>query len=80
MDFEACRRRFDHLRRRTNQLELRAQLDRHVAHGRPIRGGGRPERGIEQGKAVERDLRPEDLEGGFLIGNIVRGLIPATLA
>jgi para-aminobenzoate synthetase / 4-amino-4-deoxychorismate lyase len=32
---------------------------------------------IEQGKAVEADLRPEDLGENFFIGNSVRGLIPA---
>ena len=34
---------------------------------------------IEQGKAVEADLRPEDLAGGFMLGNSLRGLIPAKL-
>jgi len=34
---------------------------------------------IEQGKAQEADLRPEDLAGGFLLGNSLRGLIPAEL-
>jgi para-aminobenzoate synthetase/4-amino-4-deoxychorismate lyase len=37
------------------------------------------ERLIEEGRAVEADLRPEDLAGGFLIGNAVRGLIRARL-
>jgi para-aminobenzoate synthetase / 4-amino-4-deoxychorismate lyase len=32
---------------------------------------------IEEGKAIEADLRREDLEGGFYIGNAVRGLIRA---
>ena len=32
---------------------------------------------LEQGKAVEGDLRPADLAGGFLLGNAVRGLVPA---
>jgi para-aminobenzoate synthetase/4-amino-4-deoxychorismate lyase len=32
---------------------------------------------IESGNAVESDLRPEDLAGGFLLGNSVRGLFPA---
>ena len=35
---------------------------------------------IEEGKAEEGDLTPDDLKGGFYIGNIVRGLIPAKLA
>ena len=34
---------------------------------------------IEQGKAVEADLRPEDLADGFLLGNSLRGLVPAKL-
>ena len=35
---------------------------------------------LEEGKAEEAELRPADLEGGFYVGNIVRGLIPAKLA
>lgn len=35
---------------------------------------------IEEGKAEEAELTPADLEGGFYVGNIVRGLIPAKLA
>jgi len=35
---------------------------------------------IEEGRAEEADLTPGDLPGGFYIGNIVRGLIPARLA
>ena len=35
---------------------------------------------IEEGRAEEADLRAEDLEGGFFVGNAVRGLIAATLA
>lgn len=35
---------------------------------------------IEEGKAEEGELKPDDLKGGFYIGNIVRGLIPAKLA
>lgn len=34
---------------------------------------------IETGRAQEADLRIEDLEGGFFIGNALRGLIPARL-
>jgi para-aminobenzoate synthetase/4-amino-4-deoxychorismate lyase len=34
---------------------------------------------IEEGSAVEGDLRPDDLVGGFFIGNALRGLIPARL-
>ena len=32
---------------------------------------------IDEGKAEEAELTPADLEGGFFVGNIVRGLIPA---
>lgn len=35
---------------------------------------------IEQGKARESKLRIEDLQGGFLLGNSLRGLIRARLA
>ena len=35
---------------------------------------------IEEGKAEEGELTPADLEHGFYVGNIVRGLIPAKLA
>ena len=35
---------------------------------------------LEEGKAEEAELTPADLETGFFIGNIVRGLIPAKLA
>ncbi|MCT2399236.1 aminodeoxychorismate synthase component I [Novosphingobium mangrovi (ex Huang et al. 2023)] len=34
---------------------------------------------IEEGRAVEAELTLEDLAGGFLIGNALRGLIPARL-
>ncbi len=34
---------------------------------------------IEEGQAEEAELTPADLEGGFYIGNVVRGLIPAKL-
>ncbi|RJF94210.1 aminodeoxychorismate synthase component I [Sphingomonas cavernae] len=34
---------------------------------------------IEEGRAVEADLTPADLGGGFFIGNAVRGLLPARL-
>jgi len=34
---------------------------------------------IERGEAVEGDIRLEDLQNGFLLGNSVRGLIPARL-
>jgi para-aminobenzoate synthetase / 4-amino-4-deoxychorismate lyase len=34
---------------------------------------------IEEGKAIESDLRREDLEDGFYIGNAVRGLIRAVI-
>ena len=35
---------------------------------------------IAEGRAEEADLRAEDLEGGFFVGNAVRGLVAATLA
>jgi para-aminobenzoate synthetase/4-amino-4-deoxychorismate lyase len=35
---------------------------------------------IEEGKAEEAELTPADLDQGFYIGNVVRGLIPARLA
>jgi para-aminobenzoate synthetase / 4-amino-4-deoxychorismate lyase len=35
---------------------------------------------IDSGKAIEADLRPEDLQAGFLLGNSVRGLFAARLA
>lgn len=35
---------------------------------------------IDSGRAEEAELRLEDLEQGFLIGNALRGLIPARLA
>ncbi len=34
---------------------------------------------IEEGTAVEAELRLDDLENGFLIGNALRGLMPARL-
>ena len=34
---------------------------------------------IESGRAVEADLRPDDLVGGFFLGNSLRGLLPAKL-
>ena len=35
---------------------------------------------LDTGRAVERDLVPDDLAGGFLIGNALRGLCPAIVA
>jgi len=35
---------------------------------------------LEQGKAIEADISRADLADGFLIGNAVRGLIPAILS
>ncbi|MDV3458552.1 aminodeoxychorismate synthase component I [Sphingomonas sp. HF-S4] len=32
---------------------------------------------IDSGQAVEHDLRPDDLAGGFLLGNALRGLVAA---
>ena len=37
------------------------------------------ERLIEEGRALEADLREDDLRGGFLIGNSLRGLVGAQL-
>lgn len=34
---------------------------------------------LDEGRAVEGDLQPDDLAGGFLLGNAVRGLVPARL-
>ena len=34
---------------------------------------------LDDGKAVEGDLHVEDIKAGFLIGNMVRGLMPARL-
>ena len=34
---------------------------------------------LEEGRAEEADLRAEDLEGGFFVGNAVRGLMAAKL-
>ena len=57
-------------------------------HGRlltpPLRRGLLPgvlrEALLEEGRAAEAELRAEDLENGFFVGNAVRGLVPATLA
>jgi len=35
---------------------------------------------LDEGRAVEADLAPTDLAGGFMVGNMIRGLIPARLA
>src|SRR3546814_7877774 len=32
---------------------------------------------LESGRAIEGDLTPADLAGGFFVGNALRGLIPA---
>jgi para-aminobenzoate synthetase/4-amino-4-deoxychorismate lyase len=48
--------------------------------GRGLLPGLLRERLMEEGKAEEADLTVEDLAGGFLIGNAVRGLIRARLA
>ena len=34
---------------------------------------------IDMGEAVEADLRPHDLDGGFFIGNAARGLVAASV-
>jgi para-aminobenzoate synthetase / 4-amino-4-deoxychorismate lyase len=38
------------------------------------------EKMIDEGRAREADLRAEDLSDGFLIGNMVRGMLPAQIA
>ena len=35
---------------------------------------------IEDGRAMEADLRPADLKGGFLLGNSMRGLVEARIS
>ncbi|HEX8574031.1 MAG TPA: aminodeoxychorismate synthase component I [Allosphingosinicella sp.] len=35
---------------------------------------------LEEGRAEEAELRAEDLEAGFFVGNAARGLVPAVLA
>jgi para-aminobenzoate synthetase/4-amino-4-deoxychorismate lyase len=49
----------------------------------PLRRGLLPgilrEQLLESGLAAEADLRPGDLEGGFFIGNSLRGLMPAVI-
>jgi para-aminobenzoate synthetase/4-amino-4-deoxychorismate lyase len=35
---------------------------------------------IDEGRAIEADLTEADLQGGFFVGNMVRGLLPARLA
>ncbi|QDP20521.1 aminodeoxychorismate synthase component I [Sphingomonas xanthus] len=35
---------------------------------------------IDEGRAIEAELTPDDLGAGFYVGNIVRGLVPAKLA
>jgi para-aminobenzoate synthetase/4-amino-4-deoxychorismate lyase len=34
---------------------------------------------LEEGRAVEGDVRLDDLANGFFLGNAVRGLMPARL-
>ena len=34
---------------------------------------------IDEGRAIETDLKPDDLAQGFLLGNSLRGLLPARL-
>jgi para-aminobenzoate synthetase/4-amino-4-deoxychorismate lyase len=48
--------------------------------GRGLLPGVLREALIDEGRAEEADLRAEDLEGGFFLGNAVRGLIAAHLA
>jgi para-aminobenzoate synthetase / 4-amino-4-deoxychorismate lyase len=47
--------------------------------GRGLLPGVLRETLIEEGRAIEADLRPQDLSGGFLIGNALRGLMRARL-
>jgi len=47
---------------------------------RALRGGVLRERLIAKGRAREAELRPADLTDGFLIGNMVYGLLRARLA
>jgi para-aminobenzoate synthetase/4-amino-4-deoxychorismate lyase len=47
--------------------------------GRGLLPGVLRARLIEDGRAVEGELTPGDLTDGFLIGNALRGLIPARL-
>jgi para-aminobenzoate synthetase/4-amino-4-deoxychorismate lyase len=35
---------------------------------------------LEEGRAIEADLTPDDLANGFYLGNMLRGLLPARLA
>jgi para-aminobenzoate synthetase/4-amino-4-deoxychorismate lyase len=35
---------------------------------------------IDEGRAVEGELSPADLAGGFFVGNALRGLLPAIVA
>mgnify|MGYP006166369443 CR=1 FL=1 len=54
----------------------------YVVPGDPASGllpGILRERLLAEGRAVEADLRAEDLAGGFLIGNALRGLMRARL-
>jgi len=46
---------------------------------RALRGGVLRERLIEEGRAREAELRPADVADGFLIGNMVYGLLRARL-
>ena len=48
--------------------------------GRALLPGILRARLIEEGRAVEGDLTADDLRGGFFVGNMARGLIPARLA
>lgn len=34
---------------------------------------------LDRGEAIEADLRPRDLEGGFFIGNAARGMVAASV-
>jgi para-aminobenzoate synthetase / 4-amino-4-deoxychorismate lyase len=48
--------------------------------GRGLLPGVLRERLVEEGRALEAELREDDLSGGFWIGNAVRGLIAARLS
>ena len=56
----------------------RGTLSTHVARG--LLPGVLREALIEAGRAEETDLRAEDLDAGFFVGNAVRGLVAARLA
>ena len=76
--------------RRSGRVADRGQPHQHLRRARraaadpaarPRAASGDPAgQADREGGAEEADLTPEDLEDGFFIGNMVRGLIPAKLA